>query len=455
MSQRSLNARQVVQIVRRHRILVGAVAVAGLLIGVAISVLYPPLVTGTSLVVLPGKAQQTATQVVIVDSEPVLSRALPAIHPSMSLQKLKDRLHVQSLAVGVISVSVSAGSAGQANSAANAVADSYIAYVQNPLSPVGHISAELLQPAVATPGMKPLVQDAIDGGLGLLAGLVAGTAAAVVIRRRSGRLFALDDMASSIGVPVLAAVSAARPREAADWARLLDDYQPGAVDAWRLRQALLEMGVTGPAGLTESAVSVTVLPLPADQGALALGPQLAAFAASLEIPTLLVVGTQRDSDETAALYTACAVADGSARHSPFLRTVAAGTTEAAPRPAEKLVLVVAVAGSGTPPSGAAPVGATVLGVSAGAATAEQLARLAMDAAAHGGEVIGLLVADPDPADRTSGRFPRQARQGHRVQPSGKPAYAAEPAAGSDPEPVRDNDARLDFSRQASVPLESS
>jgi capsular polysaccharide biosynthesis protein len=454
MSQRSLNARQVVQIVRRHRILVSAVTAAGLIIGFACSMLYPPLVTSAALVVLPGKAQQTATQVVIVRSEPVLSRALPAIHPSMSLQKLKDRLNVQSLAVGIISVSVAAGSADQANSAANAVADSYVAYVRNPDSPVGHITAKLLQPAIAAPGMGAPAQDAIDAALGALAGLVAGTVTAIVVRRRSGRLFALDDMANAIGVPVLAAVSAARPREAADWARLIDDYKPGAVDAWRLRQALFEMGVTGEAEDAEDAVSVTVLSLPADQAALALGPQLATFAASLDIPTLLVVGIQPGSSETAALYTACAVPDGSAKRSRCLRTAAAGSAEAAARAGEKLVLVVAVA-DGEKPQVDVSTPTTVLSVSAGAATAEQLARLAMAAAARGGELTGLLAADPDPADRTNGRFPRPARRGYRARAAGEPGLAARSTAERDSEPLRGHDARLDFSSRAGVPLESS
>lgn len=456
MSQRSLNVRHVVQIVRRHRILVSAVTVVGLLAGASYSLLYPPLVTSTALVVLPGKAVQATTQVVIAGSQPVLSRALPAIHPSMSMQTLKDQLKVQTPATGIISVSVAGKSADQANSAANAVAASYIAYVQNPRSPAGHITAQLLQPATPAAGMGAPAQDALDAVLGGLAGLVAGIVVAFIVRRRSGRLFALDDMANAIGMPVLAAVSVAHPAEAADWARLMTGYEPGAVDAWRLRQALLELGVTDPTVPGETTVSLTIMSLAADPEALALGPQLAAFAASLEIPTLLVVGTQQHGDVTAALYTACAVPDGPAGGSRFLRTVTAGAAAAGDSPAEKLVIVVAVAdGEESQLDETTPTTTAVLGVSAGAATAEQLARLAMAATAHGGELTGLFVADPEAADRTSGRFPRPARRAQRAPAAGLPALAAEPAPESAKEPGSDKSARLDFSGWATVPSETS
>ena len=61
--------------------------------------------------------------------------------------------------------------------------------------------------------------------------------------------------------------------------------------------------------------------------------------------------------------------------------------------------------------------ATVLGVSAGAATAEQLARVAVSAAADGREIAGILVADPDSADHTTGRIPQLARPGQHRMPT--------------------------------------
>jgi hypothetical protein len=51
----------------------------------------------------------------------------------------------------------------------------------------------------------------------------------------------------------------------------------------------------------------------------------------------------------------------------------------------------------------------VLGVSADAATAEQLARVAASAAADGRHIDGILVADPDSADQTTGRIQPLAR----------------------------------------------
>ena len=61
--------------------------------------------------------------------------------------------------------------------------------------------------------------------------------------------------------------------------------------------------------------------------------------------------------------------------------------------------------------------ATVLGVSAGMATAEQLARVAASAAVGGHDVIGILVADPDPADTTTGRLPQVERPAQRRRPT--------------------------------------
>ena len=52
---------------------------------------------------------------------------------------------------------------------------------------------------------------------------------------------------------------------------------------------------------------------------------------------------------------------------------------------------------------------TVLAVSSGSATAEDLAGVAVAAYDHGSPIDGILIADPDPADRTTGRLSQHER----------------------------------------------
>jgi hypothetical protein len=272
--------------------------------------------------------------------------------------------------------------------------------------------------------MSAVGQDALDGGIGLLAGALAGAIAAIVIGRRGRRLAELDDIANSITVPVLAAVPVGRPSDPAGWTRLLDGYVPGAVAAWRLRQALREIGVTeraAPAAHGDAvtrvdsairgdtvprshAVVVTALSMAEDRRALALGPQLASYAASAGIPTALVVGPQ-DVEATAALYTACTAARGTPARGGLLRLVAGDVADVPVFAATRLIVVSAV-DSHLPeiPAHAAMAQVTVLCVTAGFATPEQVARLASAGAANGDDVAGFLVADPDQADQTSGRI---------------------------------------------------
>src|SRR5215471_13173797 len=80
MSEQAMDLRRSVQIVRRHKVLISVVTVMGLLAGVAYSVLRPPALTSTALVVLPQAAQSDlqpgstgpdgymATQIVIASS---------------------------------------------------------------------------------------------------------------------------------------------------------------------------------------------------------------------------------------------------------------------------------------------------------------------------------------------------------------------------------------------------
>jgi capsular polysaccharide biosynthesis protein len=464
MSQQALDLRRVIQIVRKHRKILGVVIAAGLLIGAAYAALKPPVKSGTALVVIPElsapSAQSAAldsegssgtsdiymaTQVVIAGSDAVLADALPHVSPAMSLQALQRNVHITSVSgSSVISFTASGGTAAQAKTTANAVANSYIAYADsgtnpignvsassgtNPIGnvsansgniPIGKLSAKMLEPATIATG--PNIPESIVcyGLIGALAGAVAGFIGSLAVGRNDRRLVERDAIASSIGAPVLVSLPASRPADATSWAKLLDKYEPADVYKWGLTRLLQHFGITGVEagnGARGRGSSLTVMSLASDPKALALGPQLAAFAASRGIPTALVTGPQQNVNATATLRTACAAPAGSPGRRKLLQLVVSDDGYLDRVGAAFVVVVTVVDGRAPSMPGTARTAATVLGVSAGAATADQLARAAAAAAVDGREIAGILVANPEPTDKTTGRIPRLAPALRRPVPT--------------------------------------
>jgi capsular polysaccharide biosynthesis protein len=311
MSEQALNLRRSMRIVRRHKVLVGSCMALGVLAGVGYVVLKPPLVTSNALVGLPATTRDTSTQVVIAGSNPVLAAALRTIHPAVPLPTLRNRIQVKSLTQNILSISAQGKTAAEAEGAANAVAKSYVATVNTSKSAVGTVQAHMLQPATAATKGSLVAHLLILGGLGALAGFLIGAIAALAKNRGDRRLRERDEIANAIGVPVLASLPVRHPSDAGHWSELIEEYEPSVVHAWQLRTALRYLGepkLMSPNGSNGHGFSVTVVSLASDRGALALGPQLAAFAASLGIPTALVIGPQQEDETnvTAALRTACA-----------------------------------------------------------------------------------------------------------------------------------------------------
>src|SRR5215472_15725604 len=203
MSQQALDLRRSVQIVRRHKILVGIVMALGLLAGAGYAVLNPPAVTSAALVVLPQAAAQSIqaaagtpgsagrsgymeTQVVIASSDPVLSGALASIRPATSLADLQRVIVVKSVTNSILSISATGSSAAQAEATANAVARSYVSYVGSAGN--GRVVANILQPAINATRAAPVKRVLIYGLLGALAGALIGFVVALVISREDRRL---------------------------------------------------------------------------------------------------------------------------------------------------------------------------------------------------------------------------------------------------------------------------
>ncbi|HXL93179.1 MAG TPA: Wzz/FepE/Etk N-terminal domain-containing protein [Streptosporangiaceae bacterium] len=433
MSQQALDLRRSSQIVRRHKVLVAVVAFLGILGGCGYAVLNPPKLTSTALVVLPQSAPSMATQVVIAESDPVLTKALPRISPALSLQQLRGDIHVNSLTNYVISFAAKGKTAAAAETIADAVAGSYIDYVGSVNGPIGYVPVRLLESAGSATGTKPVVSVLIAAVAGAVGGALAGIIIALFIGRGDRRLRERDELANALGVPVLASVPVDHPADAAAWTRLLESYRPGVVDAWRLRKAFQQLGVIGIVHDHDAAPgtaddvdipSLAVLSLASDPGALALGPQLAVFAATLGVPTALIIGPQQDTAATATLRAVCAASAAAAapRLPSKLRLIVADSGSLGePLDATFLVVVIVVDGKNPRVPDTISTDTTVLGVSAGSATAEQLVLAAANAAIAGRETDGILLADPEPTDRTTGRvsyLPRKARRSRSVLRNG-------------------------------------
>ena len=109
---------------------------------------------------------------------------------------------------------------------------------------------------------------------------------------------------------------------------------------------------------------------PSDPRALALGPQLAIFAASQGIPTALVIGPQQDATVTAALRTACAASATSSKRPGQLRVLVSDSDAEVQRDVALTVVVAAVDSRSPQVPDRIGTTAAVLGVSAGTATAD-------------------------------------------------------------------------------------
>jgi hypothetical protein len=151
--------------------------------------------------------------------------------------------------------------------------------------------------------------------------------------------------------------------------------------------------------------SVTVISLADDTRALSVGPQLAAYCAGTGIPTRMIAG--RGHELAATLWAACAQASTGDE----IRAGLVVATQPELGGAKELSVVLAVVDRSAPELHSLPrTAATVIAVTAGTSTADDLARLAVAADDQGIRVDWLVVVDPDELDRTTGRLLQRERQ---------------------------------------------
>lgn len=280
-------------------------------------------------------------------------------------------------------------------------------------------SVRVLQRAVTYVDTAPL-RMALFGGGGLVIGLVAGVWWAILRAGRRRRLYRRADLAAAVGLPVVASLGVGRVRRTGDWHRLLE-RPPSSVDAWNLRRVLHLLDVDGP----DAKARAHVLTLDGDRAAAAVAALLAAAAARRGVPTALVYNGPK---VPAALRAACATPNRAQR--PPTLTVAQPGADATP-PARLTVVGLTVAPRDAGEASALQPGRAFIGVTAGYATSDDVARLALAASDGGLEPVGLIVVNPDDRDATIGEAPLPREPGQPA-PLGK-ARPTEPILAVDGE----------------------
>jgi len=455
---------------RRWRLLVTA-AVIGLAAGGGYLTQEPPQLVSNALVLLPpvgearGSLADAATQAEIVTSATVLGPVGAAMDPPVSVRTLQRKVEVGNPTDQLLEIKAYAADGQVAQRTAQAVADTYVAYVrasaaelastalssltarqtalQNQLDDLGaeitttsarlateastsaeakrdaQLLAELraeqsglalrldqIKEQIATtapPGTDPasgtsVIQPASEATgrpllwqivvWPLLGGVIATLLAAGSIlarSRRDRRLRSRDEIADAAGVTVLASLQARPQRTVTGWSRLLAGYRPGPVDAWAVRRLLRDLAPgeartgrgRGGRRPTDHPSSLVVLSLSGDVKGLAIGPQIAACAASFGIATRLVTGPRP----------ALALGASQPRESSTLTVTLTQLDRLAPKP-----------------HGLPRAGTVLLAVGAGRCTEDDLARLTMTLHETGHRLGGVVVADPDRTDRSTGRL---------------------------------------------------
>ncbi|HEY1704928.1 MAG TPA: hypothetical protein VGG75_34965 [Trebonia sp.] len=410
MTRRMLDLKGAAAILWRHKIAVGLLIVVGIGGNVGWTLARPAVFTSSALVVIPVSATLN-TQEVVISSIPVLTNAVRSGDLGISAEALRQRTQATFANSQTIGVQARASTAQQAEREANAVARSFVAYVDSDVHPLGAQPTQFLQAATTAEAKPRSTRVYQAAGAGGLAGLLLALIGSLAIWGSDRRLRERDAIADSIGVPVLASLRAGQPRDARWWAALLDGYEPDTADAWQMARLLRALGsVPGP-----GRASIGVLSVSGDRQALALGPQLAAFASLREISTALAVGPVHDPAVTAALRQMSHGARD--KKNPRVDVSVGSPDDEAPAGAA-LTIAVATLNGTTPRAGTTMrTDVTLLAVTAGAVTAEQLARVVASAASVGRIIDGVIVGNPVPGDHTTGRMPQIARPEQAMTPT--------------------------------------
>jgi phosphoribosylformylglycinamidine (FGAM) synthase PurS component len=286
--------------------------------------------------------------------------------------------------------------------------------------PVGSVTGAgtaVVQPATEARGLSPLMRLLIWAPLTAVVFTILTAVVLLAAARRDPRLRLRDDIADAVGSPVLAALRSMPQQSVSGWSTLLETYEATPIEEWAFRRILRGSLPTDRKaesripGRVDHPTSLTVISLSGDGRGLAIGPQLAAFASSLGMRTRLMTAGGHEW-VAAALWAACA-AEYEAPLRPGLYI-----GDVPPGEAIDMTITLVLADRAHPNLAEVPAGAaTILSVAAATATQQELARVAVAVDDVGRRIDGIVVADPDQADQTSGRHTMDERSLRPVLPT--------------------------------------
>lgn len=270
----------------------------------------------------------------------------------------------------------------------------------------GTVAAAVVQSAsrATRPSLVPRLALLALGGALLM--LLLGAAVAIQRSRSDGRLVLRDEIAEAVGSPVIASITRQVPDTVASWSQMFAAPIVDDVDNWRLRQSVHRLRDLGAVAdrVAPGVGGVVVVTLGGDTEALVVAPLLASHMAASG--SYAALGFVQRHEGAAALWTACHHAEEDGVQ-PNLRVgVGAPSSDAS-----VFAVLLAVVDPENPQL-TSPLPATspltLLAISAGFATAPQLARLALRIADAGRRIDGVFVTAPDSLDRGTGSLIAQA-----------------------------------------------
>jgi capsular polysaccharide biosynthesis protein len=244
---------------------------------------------------------------------------------------------------------------------------------------------------------EPVSRDTLPleaGLIGIAIGLL-GTLIFVLLRLQRGqRLRLRDEIARAAGAPVIASLDAPSCTMPSAWRDFLNS-PPRATNEWALRHVLHSLRTSGGQRLPQR---IRVISFAGDSPALTTGPRLALHSAASGTRTALLPDDLLEIGESSlvSLWAAFTGADPAGRGLPL--TV--GQNHDGDDPPQLLVSIVIFDGTSAIPS--SPDTVNLLSLSSNFVTADELAQLALKAVDGGSALDGIVVANPEPADKTSG-----------------------------------------------------